>query len=41
MKIPIIFTDRIRGASKLTKGIISEAIFGVLQMRTQQLLGKL
>jgi len=40
-EIPIIFTERIRGASKLTKGIISEAILGVLQMRTQQLLGKL
>jgi dolichol-phosphate mannosyltransferase len=40
-EIPIIFTDRIRGVSKLTKGIISEAILGVIQMRTQQLLGKL
>jgi len=40
-EIPIIFTDRIRGVSKLTKGIISEAILGVIQMRAQQLLGKL
>ena len=40
-EIPIIFTDRVRGVSKLTKGIISEAILGVIQMRTQQLLGKL
>ena len=40
-EIPIIFTDRIRGASKLTKGIISEAVLGVIQMRTQQLLGRL
>jgi dolichol-phosphate mannosyltransferase len=40
-EIPIIFTDRIRGASKLTKGIISEAILGVIQMRAQQLLGRL
>lgn len=40
-EIPIIFTDRIRGASKLTKGIISEAIFGVIQMRIKQLLGHL
>jgi dolichol-phosphate mannosyltransferase len=40
-EIPIIFTDRIRGVSKLTKGIISEAMLGVIQMRAQQLLGKL
>lgn len=40
-EIPIIFTDRIQGASKLTKGIISEAIFGVIQMRIKQLLGHL
>lgn len=40
-EIPIIFTDRIRGASKLTKGIISEAVLGVIQMRAQQLLGRL
>ena len=32
-EIPIIFTDRLYGDSKLSKGIISEAIFGVLQMR--------
>ena len=32
-EIPIIFTDRLFGDSKLSKGIISEAIFGVLQMR--------
>lgn len=40
-EIPIIFTDRVRGGSKLTKGIITEAILGVIQMRTQQLLGQL
>jgi dolichol-phosphate mannosyltransferase len=40
-EIPIIFTDRTRGVSKLTKGIISEAILGVIQMRAQQLLGRL
>ena len=32
-EISIIFTDRLYGDSKLSKGIISEAIFGVLQMR--------
>ena len=40
-EIPIIFTDRVKGTSKLTKGIISEAIGGVLFMRAQQILGKL
>lgn len=40
-EIPIIFTDRIRGESKLTTSIISEAVFGVIQMRFQQLLGHL
>ncbi len=40
-EIPIIFTDRVRGTSKLTKSIIWEAIYGVIVMRVQQLLGKL
>ena len=30
-EVPIIFTDRTRGASKMTNGIIKEAVFGVLQ----------
>tara|TARA_B100001027_G_C16266273_1_gene332282 strand:+ start:2752 stop:3477 length:726 start_codon:yes stop_codon:yes gene_type:complete len=40
-EIPIIFTDRVRGVSKLTKGIIAEAVFGVLLMRFKKILGKL
>ena len=40
-EIPIIFTDRARGVSKLTKGIIMEAVIGVIRMRFQQILGKL
>ena len=39
-EIPIIFTDRIYGISKLSKGIIKEAIFGVIQMRLKTILGK-
>ena len=39
-EIPIIFTDRERGTSKLSKGIISEAIFGVIKMRLNTILGK-
>lgn len=33
IEVPIIFTDRIEGTSKMSKGIISEAIFGVLKMK--------
>ncbi len=32
-EVPIIFTDRTRGASKMSKGIVQEAFFGVLQMK--------
>jgi len=36
-EVPIIFTDRIRGKSKMNGSIISEAIFGVLKMRLEPL----
>ncbi len=32
-EVPITFTDRIIGISKMSKGIIKEAIFGVIDMR--------
>lgn len=32
-EVPIIFTDRTRGESKMTRGIIKEAVFGVLQIK--------
>ncbi|MGK0308329.1 MAG: dolichol-phosphate mannosyltransferase, partial [Urechidicola sp.] len=32
-EVPITFTDRVRGKSKMNGSIISEAIFGVLKMR--------
>ena len=32
-EVPIIFTDRSKGSSKMSKGIIKEAIFGVIQMK--------
>lgn len=35
VEVPITFTDRLEGTSKMSKGIISEAILGVLQMRWQ------
>ncbi len=32
-EIPIIFTDRVKGNSKMSSSIITEAIFGVLKMK--------
>ena len=32
-EVPIIFTDRTRGTSKMSTGIVQEAFFGVLQMK--------
>lgn len=34
-EVPIIFTDRTRGESKMSAGIFKEAFFGVLQMTVQ------
>ncbi|WP_344926305.1 polyprenol monophosphomannose synthase [Aquimarina addita] len=39
-EIPVIFTDRTRGTSKMSKGIISEAIFGVLKMKFNSLFNR-
>ena len=39
-EVPITFVDRKIGASKMTKGIIKEAIFGVLNMQWQSSTGK-
>jgi dolichol-phosphate mannosyltransferase len=33
VEVPITFTDRVEGSSKMSKGIVKEAIFGVLDMR--------
>ena len=33
IEVPIIFTDRTKGKSKMNKSIIREAIFGVIGMR--------
>ena len=32
VEVPIIFTDRTRGQSKMSSGIFKEAVFGVIQM---------
>lgn len=41
VEVPIIFTNRIQGESKMNGGIIHEAIFGVLNLRWKSLIGKL
>ena len=40
VEVPIIFTDRVKGKSKMNGRIISEAIFGVLNMKFKSLFGK-
>lgn len=40
IEVPVIFTDRTKGESKMSSGIISEAIFGVVKMRLQHLFKK-
>jgi dolichol-phosphate mannosyltransferase len=32
-EVPIIFTDRTMGESKMSKGIIKEAFLGVIQLK--------
>jgi dolichol-phosphate mannosyltransferase len=32
-EVPIVFTDRVEGSSKMSKGIFKEAILGVIQMK--------
>jgi len=39
-EIPIVFTDRTRGESKLSKGIFKEAVFGVIKMKFRSLFGR-
>jgi dolichol-phosphate mannosyltransferase len=37
-EVPIIFTDRTRGQSKMSKGIVTEALLGVVQMKVNSWL---
>lgn len=41
VEVPIIFTDRTLGQSKMSSGIIKEAVFGVISLRVKKLFGKL
>jgi len=40
-EIPIIFTDRTKGESKMNKSIIPEAVFGLLKMKLKHVFSKL
>lgn len=41
IEVPVIFTDRTRGTSKMSSGIISEAVFGVINMKMKSLFNKM
>ncbi|MEN8816351.1 MAG: polyprenol monophosphomannose synthase [Nonlabens sp.] len=41
IEVPVIFTDRSRGQSKMSSGIIHEAVAGVLIMKIKSWIGKL
>ena len=41
IEVPVIFTDRSRGQSKMSGGIIHEAVTGVFIMKIKSLIGKL
>ncbi len=41
VEVPIIFTDRTKGQSKMSGSIINEAVFGVIMLRIRKLFNKL
>ncbi len=41
VEVPIIFTDRTEGTSKMNKSIFREAIFGVIDLRLRSILGRI
>ena len=41
VEVPIIFTDRTKGKSKMSGGIIKEGVLGVLQLRFKKLFNQL
>ena len=40
-EIPIVFTDRVEGSSKMSKAIVREAVFMVWKLRFRSITGKL
>jgi dolichol-phosphate mannosyltransferase len=41
VEVPIIFTDRTKGQSKMSNGIIKEAVIGVISLRIRKLFKRL
>lgn len=41
VEVPIIFTDRTKGQSKMSNAIIKEAVFGVISLRLRKLFNRL
>ena len=41
VEVPIIFTDRTKGQSKMSNAIIKEAVFGVISLRIRKLFNQL
>ncbi len=41
VEVPIIFTDRTKGQSKMSSAIFKEAIFGVIRLRWKKMLNRL
>jgi dolichol-phosphate mannosyltransferase len=40
-EVPVIFTDRTKGQSKMSGAIIKEAIFGVISLRVRKFFNRL
>ncbi len=41
IEVPIIFTDRTKGESKMSNAIIKEAVFGVISLRIRKFFNRL
>lgn len=41
VEVPIIFTDRTKGQSKMSSGIIREAVIGVIMLRLRKIINRL
>lgn len=39
-EVPVIFTDRTAGQSKMTRGIVKEAVFGVIRLKIDSIFGR-
>lgn len=40
VEVPIVFTERVKGTSKMSSAIISEAVFGVIKMKFRSIFKK-